>query len=63
MGLFLLVYSDSYAKILDRLDALDTPNLWQVFSSKDLRLLFVKSQVPVDVEGRQLFNDLLNLWL
>ncbi len=52
------VYCDSYAKIFDCLDALDTPNLWEVFFGKDLRLLFVKSQIPINVESCQFFDDL-----
>jgi hypothetical protein len=63
LGLLLPVDCDSYAEIFYHLDALDTPNLWEVFFGKDLRLLFVKAQVPVNVESCQLFNDLLNLWL
>ena len=42
LGLFLPVNCDSYAEILDCLDALNTPNLWEVFLGKDLRLFFVK---------------------
>ena len=63
LGLLFLVYRNSYTKILDSFNALNSPNLWEVLFGKDLRLFFVKSQVSVNVESRQLFNDLLNLWL
>jgi hypothetical protein len=62
-GLFLLVYGHLHSKILNYLGALDSPDLSEVFIRKDFRLLFIKSQVPLETELCQLFDNYLNLVL
>jgi hypothetical protein len=62
-GLFLSVDCHPYTKIFNHLGALDSPDLSEVFIRKDFRLLLIESQVPLETELSQFFDNHLNLML
>ena len=61
--LLLSIYMDADTKILNCLSAGYTPYLLHLLLREDLGLLFVKSEVPLVLQGGDLDDDLFQLML
>ena len=61
--LLLPIYMDADTKVLDCLSAGDTTYLFHLLLREDLGLLFVKSEVPLVLQGGDLDDDLFQLML